>query len=147
MATVCVPPEKPDMIHSQDPARKTDGTLIASAYYYKMCQLMAKFAPHTGLDAEASAWESDADKVKNAFNKQFLTVKKGTSPVKTPHILYPDSIFYGNNTATANVLPLAFDMVPEEYRQPVADNLIKTIIETNKAAYIYWCHRSQLAHA
>ncbi|WP_289862073.1 family 78 glycoside hydrolase catalytic domain [uncultured Duncaniella sp.] len=128
----CVPPEKPDMIHSQDPARKTDGTLIASAYYYKMCQLMAKFARIQGLDAEASAWESDADKVKNAFNKQFLTVKKGTSPVKTPHILYPDSIFYGNNTATANVLPLAFDMVPEEYRQPVADNLIKTIIETNK---------------
>ena len=128
----CVPPEKLDMIHSQDPARKTDGTLIASAYYYKMCQLMAKFARMQGLDSEAAAWESDADKVKEAFNKQFLTVKKGTSPVKTPHILYPDSIFYGNNTATANVLPLAFDMVPAEYRQPVADNLIKTIIETNK---------------
>ncbi|MDE5916398.1 MAG: family 78 glycoside hydrolase catalytic domain, partial [Duncaniella sp.] len=128
----CVPPEKLDMIHSQDADRKTDGTLIASAYYYKMCQLMAKFARLQGLDSEAAAWESDADKVKEAFNKQFLTVKKGTSPVKTPHILYPDSIFYGNNTASANVLPLAFDMVPAEYRQPVADNLIKTIIETNK---------------
>ncbi|WP_300503683.1 family 78 glycoside hydrolase catalytic domain [uncultured Duncaniella sp.] len=128
----CVPPEKPDMIHSQDPARKTDGTLIASAYYYKMCQLMAKFARMQGLDSEAAAWEQDADKVKDAFNKKFLLVKKGTSPVKTPHILYPDSIFYDNNTATANVLPLAFNMVPEEYRQAVADNLIKTIIETNK---------------
>ena len=128
----CVPPEKPDMIHSQDPARKTDGTLIASAYYYKMCQLMAKFARMQGLDSEAAAWEQDADKVKDAFNKKFLLVKKGTSPVQTPHILYPDSIFYDNNTATANVLPLAFNMVPEEYRQAVADNLIKTIIETNK---------------
>lgn len=128
----CVPPEKLDMIHSQDPARKTDGTLIASAYYYKVCQLMAKFARMQGLDAEAESWERDADEVKEAFNKHFLTVKKGTSPVKTPHILYPDSIFYGNNTATANILPLAFDMVPAEYRQAVADNLIKTIIETNK---------------
>ena len=128
----CVPPEKPDMIHSQDPARKTDGTLIASAYYYKVCQMMAKFARMQGLNAEAAQWEQDGDKVLAAFNKRFLTVKKGTSPVKTPHILYPDSIFYGNNTATANVLPLAFDMVPAEYRQAVADNLIKTIIETNK---------------
>ncbi|MDE6824120.1 MAG: family 78 glycoside hydrolase catalytic domain [Duncaniella sp.] len=128
----CVPPEKPELIHSQDPARTTDGTLIASAYYYKVCQMMAKFARLQGLDAEAAQWEKDGDEVLNAFNKKFLTVKKGTSPVKTPHILYPDSIFYGNNTATANVLPLAFNMVPEEYRQAVADNLIKTIIETNK---------------
>lgn len=128
----CVPPEKLDLIHSQDPARKTDGKLIASAYYYKMCRLMAKFARIQGLDAEAEAWIADGDKIKDAFNKQFLTVKKGTSPVTTPHILYPDSIFYGNNTATANVLPLAFDMVPAEHRQAVADNLIKTIIETNK---------------
>lgn len=29
------------------------------------------------------------------------------------------------------MLPLAFDMVPDEYRQAVADNLIKTIIQTN----------------
>ena len=124
----------PDLIHSQDPARKTDGTLIASAYYYKVCQLMAKFARMQGLDSEAQEWLSDGEKVKNAFNRKFLTVNKGTSPVKTPHILYPDSIFYGNNTATANILPLAFDMVPEEYRQAVADNLIKTIILTNNGA-------------
>lgn len=127
----CVPPEKPELIHSEDPARKTDGTLIASAYYYKMCMLMAKFARLQGLDSETEAWVKDADAMKTAFNAKFLTVKPGTSPVKTPHILYPDSIFYGNNTATANVLPLAFDMVPEEYRQAVADNLIKTIILTN----------------
>ncbi len=127
----CVPPEKPELVHSQDPARKTDGVLIASAYYYKMCQLMAKFARLQGLDAQAEQWEADADKVKDAFNAKFLTVKEGTSPVKTPHILYPDSIFYGNNTATANVLPLAFGMVPEKYSQAVADNLIKTIVETN----------------
>lgn len=127
----CVPPEKPELVHSQDPARKTDGTLIASAYYYKMCQLMAKFARLQGLDSQAQQWEADADKVKEAFNAEFLTVKEGTSPVKTHHVLYPDSIFYGNNTATANVLPLAFDMVPDKYRQAVADNLIKTIIETN----------------
>ena len=127
----CVPPEDKKLIHSQDPARKTDPKLIASAYYYKVSQLMARFARLQGLDQEAREWETDADKVKKAFNDKFLTVRPGTSSVSKPHILYPDSIFYGNNTATANVLPLAFDMVPEEYRQAVADNLIKTIILTN----------------
>ena len=58
-------------------------------------------------------------KIKDCFNARFLTVKKGTSPVQMPHVLYPDSIFYGNNTVTANILPLAFDMVPEAYREEV----------------------------
>lgn len=128
----CVPPEDPKLIHSNDPSRKTDGALIASAYFYKISQMMAKFARLQGFDEDALEWEEDADKVKDAFNKHLLTVKKGTSKAKAPHILYPDSIFYGNNTVTANLLPLAFDMVPEEYRQTVADNLIQTIIVTNK---------------
>ena len=120
----CVPPEKPELIHSEDPARKTDGTLIASAYYYKMCMLMAKFARIQGLDAEAKEWEKEADEMKSAFNNKFLTVKRGTSPVEKYHPLYPDSVFYGNNTSTANLLPLAFGMVPEDCRQAVADNLV-----------------------
>lgn len=127
----CVPPEDLAMIHSQDPARKTSPVLIASAYYYKVSQLMARFARMQGLEEEAAAWEKDADAVKDAFNRRFLIVKPGTSPAEKPHILYPDSIFYDNNTATANVLPLAFDMVPETYRQSVADNLIRTIVVTN----------------
>ena len=36
----CVPPESLEMIHSNDPARKTDGALIATAYYLKVLQLM-----------------------------------------------------------------------------------------------------------
>lgn len=127
----CVPPESPKLIHSQDPARKTDGRLIASAYYYKMCRLMARFAEMQSLPNEASDWRADGEKVREAFNSAFLTIRQGTSAASKPHVLYPDSIFYGNNTATANLLPLAFDMVPEEYRQAVADNLVKTIIQTN----------------
>ena len=30
----CVPPEEEHLIHSEDPARSTDGTLISTAYYY-----------------------------------------------------------------------------------------------------------------
>lgn len=127
----CVPPESPELIHSQDPARKTDGKLIATAYYYRMSKLMAKFARLQGKESEASEFDKDAEQVKDCFNRHFLTVKKGTSPVKTPHWLYPDSIFYGNNTVTANLLPLAFDMVPEAYKKEVEKNLITTIITRN----------------
>ena len=128
----CMPPESPELIHSQDPARKTDGALIATAYYYKVSQMLAKFARLQGLEDEAKEFEKDAAKIKDCFNARFLTVKKGTSPVQMPHVLYPDSIFYGNNTVTANILPLAFDMVPEAYREEVEKNVITGIITRNK---------------
>ena len=31
----CVPPESPELIHSKDPNRKTDGELLATTYYYR----------------------------------------------------------------------------------------------------------------
>ena len=41
----CVPPEDPKLIHSLDPARITDKTLIATAYYYQAAlTLMARYA-------------------------------------------------------------------------------------------------------
>ena len=40
----CLPPESPELIHSKDPTRITDGKLIATAYYYKLLQYMIKFA-------------------------------------------------------------------------------------------------------
>ena len=54
----CVPPESLEMIHSNDPARKTDGALIATAYYLKVLQLMHRFASLQGLTAEAEEWLS-----------------------------------------------------------------------------------------
>lgn len=126
----CVPPESPELIHAKDPVRLTDGTLIASAYYYRMARLMAKFARLLSLESEAAEWESDAVSIRDAFNDRFLVRRPGTSPVPG-HILYPDSTYYGNGTLTANLLPLAFDMVPEDVRQTVADNVIRTIITDN----------------
>ena len=40
----CVPPEKLELIHSQDPKRKTDGKLIATAYMIRCLQLAEQFA-------------------------------------------------------------------------------------------------------
>jgi len=128
----CVPPERPDLIFSEDPARKTDGTLIGTAYYYRMCRMMKAFADHLGHADDAAFYDTEAEQVKKAFNDKFLTVRKGTSKVPG-HILYPDSSGYGNNTATANLLPLVFGMTPDGYvKGEVEKQIIRNIITDNK---------------
>ena len=122
----CVPPEKLEQIHSEDPARKTDVTLISTAYIIRTMQLMEQWG------CETDYWKPLRQDMTETFNRKFLTVKEGTS-LAPGHTLYPDSIFYGNNTATANLLALAFGIVPEKYRQEVTKNVVENIILKNDA--------------
>lgn len=125
----CVPPEKQELIHSQDPARKTDVTLISSAYYYAICKIMATYARMLKQEGDIHWFEQEAETTKEAFNRQFLTIKKGTTTVPG-HILYPDSTYYGNNTVTANLLPYFFGMIDDAYVQKeVEKNIVKAIID------------------
>ncbi|MBQ0072716.1 MAG: family 78 glycoside hydrolase catalytic domain [Prevotella sp.] len=126
----CVPPEKPDMIHSKDPDRQTDGALIAMAYTIRCKQLMKRFAEVLGYSDEAKLYAEQAKNMADDFNKKYLTVHRGTSP-EPGHPLYPDSVYYGNNTATANILSLAFDIVPEDCRKDVINNVVENIIVKN----------------
>lgn len=123
----CVPPEKLNLVHSQDPERKTDGVLIASAYYIRQLELMEKFARMQGKEADADKWHHRREVMCEAFNRKFLTVKKGTSP-RPDHILYPDSIYYGNNTVTSNLLPLAIGIVPPEYEDAVFRHVLAKLL-------------------
>lgn len=75
----CVPPEKLELIHSQDPKRKTDGKLIATAYTIRCLQLAEQFANLQGLKEEAKVWADRRSGMIEAFNRQFLTNKAGTS--------------------------------------------------------------------
>ena len=98
----CVPPESLEMIHSNDPARKTDGALIATAYYLKVLQLMHRFASLQGLTAEAEEWGALEGRIKDAFNARFLHVKEGTSP-------YPDILYIRTASSTVTIrLPPIF---------------------------------------
>ena len=173
----CVPPEKPELIHSQDSTRKTDGSLIATAYMIRVLQLMEQFARMQQLSDDALYWQKHRQMMTDAFNHRFLTIhgqpqrstlrsapplgsaknsqlstlnyqlstvncqlstlnsqlstlnsQLSTSP-RPGHPLYPDSTFYGNNTATANLLPLAFGIVPDTLRRDVVHNLVATILK------------------
>jgi len=108
----CVPPEDPKLIHSQDPARKTDGTLIATAYFYMMNRQMAHFARLTGRAADANEFETFATQLRTAFHAKFFDAAKG---------------YYGNGTQTSSILPLVFGMTPAENRQSVFASFIGKI--------------------
>ena len=105
----CIPPERLDLIHSQDPNRKTDGTLLATSFYYRLLELMSKFAQISGHQEDETAFKSLAENVKKAYNDKFLDKEKGQ---------------YGNNTVTANLVSLMQGLVPEEYQNIVIKNIV-----------------------
>ena len=149
----CCPPEAPELIHSQDPNRVTDGVLIGSCYLYRIFEDMIRFSDilcdrlQHCTDAERLEWarqglcsdvlEADRQEyhdcrtaLRKAINDAFLHVltkaddpKAGRSPssMTAPdnHILYPDSVYYSNNSVTANLLPWAFGIVPDEHAATV----------------------------
>lgn len=123
----CVPPENLREIHAKDPWRMTNHSLIATAYTIRCLDLLAKFAAMQHLTADAQKWRSIRRQMTERFNKQWLVCKRGTSPVEG-HPLYPDSVCYSNNTPTANLLALAFGIVPDSLRQEVAKNVAAAII-------------------
>jgi alpha-L-rhamnosidase len=112
----CVPPESKELIHSKDSTRNTDGQLIATAYYYKLLQLMQRFAAISGNQADINEYVAQSGKVKEAFNNRFLSLETKK---------------YGNNTVTANLLPLSFGMVPDSLQQKVFDNMMDKIKADN----------------
>jgi len=81
-------------------------------FFYEL-QLMAKFARLLGQDQDAKDYQGFAEKMKIAFNKNFLS--------KNP-------LQYNNNSQTTNVLALTFDLVPDEYKQVIFNNLVLKIM-------------------
>lgn len=113
----CVPPEDPQLIHSKDPKRQTDKTLLASAYFYHDLRLMNGYAARLGKTNEAERFDKLADQMKTAFNDKFLK---------------RDSVKYDNGSQTSFVLPLAFGLVPEELRGRLFDHLVQKIVNDSK---------------
>ena len=106
----CMPPESQELIHSKDPARKTDGAILSTTVYYDLLNKMIGFACICGQDADISGYESLAAKIKAAYNAKFFN---------------KETAEYGNNTVTANILSLRLGLVPEGYEGKVFSNIVK----------------------
>jgi alpha-L-rhamnosidase len=110
----CVPPEREELIHSEDPARKTAGPVLGTAYYYHILTLMEGFAKDLGKNRDAREFGKMAAASRDAFIRDFYN---------------EESHDFANGTQTASLLALHFGLVPEDDREAIAARLAKKIME------------------
>jgi len=111
----CFPPRSAaemTVINSADPQLTTDGNLISTAVFYHDLCLMGRSARLLGKPGDADNFEGLASRIKVAFNRRFYNPGPG---------------YYDNGTQTACVLPLAFGLVPDEYKTNVFARLVEKI--------------------
>lgn len=106
----CMPPESQELIHSKDPARKTNAEVLSTTVYYDLLNKMAEFAHLLGKDEDIPHYRELAVKMKEAYNQKFFN---------------KETAQYDNNTVTANILSLRLGLVPEGFEQKVAANIVE----------------------
>ena len=89
--------------------------LIASAYYYADVVILAKAAELLGKPDDHRKYTALAEKIKKAYNDKYLDRETG---------------IYSKGLQTELSVPLFWNLVPEELKAKVAENLAKTV-ETN----------------
>ena len=105
----CMPPESLELIHSSDPTRITDATVLSTPFYCYLCGKMAKFAEVLGGDEDVAFFNQEITTSTVAFNDKYFNRVTGV---------------YANNTVTANILPLWFGMVPKGLEDKVMQSIV-----------------------
>ena len=82
--------------------------LTSSIYYFTDVTILAKAARLFGYQADHETYNALAEKIRNAINEKYLD---------------RDRTVYGNGFQTELSVPLMWNVVPDELRQKVADNL------------------------
>ncbi|MCA9961052.1 MAG: family 78 glycoside hydrolase catalytic domain, partial [Anaerolineales bacterium] len=112
------------------PLPVTNYELVATAFFAYSTQLLANAAHVLGKTSDAKRYAALADKVKTAFNDEFVTPSGRVGP----------------NTQTAYVLALHFDLLPESIRPLAAKRLAAEIrqgqyhLTTGFVGTPYLCH-------
>ncbi len=106
----CMPPESQELIHSQDPARKTAGAVLSTTMYYSLLNLMIEFAALTDNPNDIPGFQELAGKIRDAYNRTYFNT---------------DSARYDNNTVTANILSLQLGLVPEGFEAALFENIVQ----------------------
>lgn len=106
----CMPPKDPNLIHSKLPERMTAGDFLGTSFYYRMLQLMEHFAALLHKPDDKKQFSELAANIKKAFNEKYLNPNNS----------------YSNNTATANIFALAYDLAPDSIRDKVFQHIVST---------------------
>ncbi|TWT91074.1 Bacterial alpha-L-rhamnosidase [Pseudobythopirellula maris] len=110
----CVPPEDPLLIHSVDPARKTDTTLLASSFLCYDLKTMGMYAWGLRKQDDQRRYFRMSEEMSDAINGKYYNEKLGQ---------------YDNGTQTSSVLPLYFGIAPQADRDKVFRRLVTNIEE------------------
>lgn len=98
-------------VDSRKPTPVTNNELVATAFFAYSAQLLAQVAQTLEKTADAEYYTDLADKVKTAFNNEFVTPGGRVGP----------------NTQTAYVLALYFNLLPEAARHQAIHRLLEEI--------------------
>jgi alpha-L-rhamnosidase len=98
---------------SDYPGATTGKDLIATAFFAHSTDLLARTAAVLGKADDRAKYEALLEKIKAAFVKEFVTPEGRV----------------GENTQTAYVLALQFDLLPKELRARAAERLVAEIRE------------------
>ena len=111
------------------PGATTSKDLIATAFFAHSTELLRRIARVLGRSEDAARYGELVSKVKTAFGEEFVT---GRGRI-------------GENTQTAYLLALQFDLLPEEMRAAAAERLAREVRErghltTGFLGTPYLCH-------
>ncbi|MFQ3172961.1 MAG: hypothetical protein ACI8YQ_002673 [Polaribacter sp.] len=97
---------------------------VINAFYYENMKIMAEFAQILGKTQEVLDFQLRAAKAKKALNENMFDKVRG---------IYVDGIGTGHASLHANMMPLAFGMVPEEH----FDSVVEFIKSRGMACSVY----------
>ena len=111
------------------PGATTSKDFIATAFYAHSTDLMQRVARVLGKDDDATKYGEQFAKIRNAFQKEFVTERGRV----------------GEDTQTAYVLALEFDLLPEALRSAAAERLARDVrtrghLTTGFLGTPYLCH-------
>ncbi len=87
-----------------------DFNTVVNAFYYRALVLFSRLAESLGKAEDAEIFRKRAADVKEVFNTLFMDKAKG---------IYCDGIGTEHSSLHSNMMPLAFGMVPDEFKESV----------------------------
>jgi hypothetical protein len=97
---------------------------VVNAFHYRSLKAMAEIAGYLGRNVDSALFAVRATKVKNAINEKLFDKSTG---------LYVDGESSEHSSLHANMMALAFDIVPDEYRV----NVVSFIKSRGMACSVY----------
>lgn len=107
--------------------RPTDSSkeLVSAWCHYQDVVALSKIARILGKLTEAEEYTRFSERIKQAFNKEFIREELHFPDFKTTFIVY------GNGSQTCHILPLYADMVPGDKKEAILEHLLQDIENTH----------------